>query len=311
MTIKEKDLKNFPNALSKTYKKGTEDEFKVYFINVLEAKLICSNGFCISLATEWIENPKDDYEKQDCELKAFGRLAKKLKKNFPRLPICITADGLYSNNTGFNICKKHGWEFIFTFQDGNLKSVWDEVERLAPTEVDNYKCISSFEKVKNKENKIITKQSLTCLIWTINIVYKNHLLNIIQGFKTTGECLINKFTYISSLNITTNTAEEIYNSGRARFGIENNGFNTQKNLGYNISHKYSRTSELAMKNYYSCIQIAHMINQFIEQKIFLEGRETMKYIWNMIRSFFALIVLPVGSTSAIDSQKKVFSAQYG
>jgi hypothetical protein len=68
-----------------------------YFHNVLEAKLITPNGFSISIATEWIENPQGEYDKQDCELKAFKRLAAKLKKPFPRLPICITADGLYPN----------------------------------------------------------------------------------------------------------------------------------------------------------------------------------------------------------------------
>ena len=34
-----------------------------YFHNVLEAKLVCENGFCISLATEWIEN-EENYNKR-------------------------------------------------------------------------------------------------------------------------------------------------------------------------------------------------------------------------------------------------------
>ena len=54
------------------------------------------NGFSISLMSEWIENPADQvYDKQDCERKAFTRLATHLKQAFPRLPILILADGLY------------------------------------------------------------------------------------------------------------------------------------------------------------------------------------------------------------------------
>ncbi|CAK0777267.1 hypothetical protein CCP4SC76_6300002 [Gammaproteobacteria bacterium] len=53
-----------------------------YFHNVLEAKLITTNGFAISLATEWIVNPAGEYEKQDCERKAFVRLAAKLKQHY-------------------------------------------------------------------------------------------------------------------------------------------------------------------------------------------------------------------------------------
>ena len=50
-----------------------------YFHNVLEAKLLTPNGLAISIATEWIANV-GEYDKQDCERKAFIRLAAQLKK---------------------------------------------------------------------------------------------------------------------------------------------------------------------------------------------------------------------------------------
>ena len=50
-----------------------------YSHQVLEAKLVCANGFSISLGTQWIENPEGDFDKQDCEAKAFKRLANQLK----------------------------------------------------------------------------------------------------------------------------------------------------------------------------------------------------------------------------------------
>ena len=46
--------KHCDECQSKTSKNGKT----TWFHNVLEAKLICSNGFSISLATEWIEKPK-------------------------------------------------------------------------------------------------------------------------------------------------------------------------------------------------------------------------------------------------------------
>ena len=51
-----------------------------WFHTVLEAKLVTANGFALSLGTEWIENPVGEYDKQDCERKAFVRLAARLKK---------------------------------------------------------------------------------------------------------------------------------------------------------------------------------------------------------------------------------------
>jgi len=77
----------------------------VYYHHVLEAKLITPNGFAFSMMTEFIENPEPDTDKQDCELKAFYRLAERLKKRFPRLPICLALDGLYAGGPPSNSAK--------------------------------------------------------------------------------------------------------------------------------------------------------------------------------------------------------------
>ncbi len=73
-----------------------------FFHSVLEARLVTPNGFSISIATEWIENPEGgEYDKQDCERKGFTRLAATLKKIYPRLPLLILADGLYTPMKAF------------------------------------------------------------------------------------------------------------------------------------------------------------------------------------------------------------------
>ena len=74
------------HCLHRTSKTGKT----TYFHNVLEAKLIAATGFAISLLTEWIVNPAGEYDKQDCERKAFDRLAVQLKQRYPRLPLCLT-----------------------------------------------------------------------------------------------------------------------------------------------------------------------------------------------------------------------------
>jgi hypothetical protein len=65
------------------------DSAVTYLYPVLEAKLVTESGFCISPGTEWIINDNNKaYDKQDCEQKAFKRLAEKLKKDFSRLRSC-------------------------------------------------------------------------------------------------------------------------------------------------------------------------------------------------------------------------------
>ena len=73
-----------------------------------------------------------------------------------------------------------------------------------------------------------------------------------------------------------------------RFKIENEGFNTQKNLGYGLQHKYSRTTNTAMKSYVSLMQIAHLFNQLYElsslAKPMLAGKVTVRYLWKRMLS---------------------------
>lgn len=61
----------------------------------------------------------------------------------------------------------------------------------------------------------------------------------------------------------------INDAGRQRWKIENQGFNTQKNGGYNLEHVYSY-NENAAKCFYICLQIAHIINQLIEHGSLIE-----------------------------------------
>jgi hypothetical protein len=55
-------------------------------------------------------------------------VAAPLKQRYPRLPLCLTADGLYPYQGFFARYQANGWAFIVTFKDGNLPSVWEEVQ---------------------------------------------------------------------------------------------------------------------------------------------------------------------------------------
>lgn len=271
---------------SKTSKKGNT----TYFHHVLEAKLVTHNDMGISVATEWIENKAGgDYEKQDCEQKAFARLALRLKKMFPRLPLVILADGLYPNQTIFKICRKNGWDFIFTFKDGNLPSIHKELELLPPSSA-------------NYGERILAKQGIKktqVYTWENGLEYNGFLLSVITCKETKyhikksekKEPETRVFTHITNIEITKNNNFAISDSGRLRWAIENS-FDYVKNHGYNLGHKYSRVSFVAYKNYYQCMMIAHAINQFVEKSTdFNElkppsSKTSVKFLWERLISFF-------------------------
>ncbi len=121
--------KHCEHCLTRTYNKGTKDEKTVYFHYVLEAKLIIGD-MVLSIASEFIENPSDNFDKQDCELKAFYRLAEKIKKDYPRLPICLIMDSLYANKKVLEICKKNNWKCEIRFESGSIATLAEDFEGL-------------------------------------------------------------------------------------------------------------------------------------------------------------------------------------
>ena len=72
---------------------------------------------------QFIENEKENVSKQDCVLNAAKRLLAKIKKDYPRLPICIQGDALYAAEPLMKLCKKKcHWEYLFTQKSTRQKN---------------------------------------------------------------------------------------------------------------------------------------------------------------------------------------------
>jgi hypothetical protein len=278
-----------------------------YLYPVLEAKLVTETGFCISLATEWIINDSDQpYDKQDCELKAFKRLAQKLKKAFPRLPVCLLADALYANDPVMRICEDNEWKYIITLKEGSLPALQDCLGDDPPSQRNSF----VYHPVCTVKNTTITQQ----FYWVEDLLHKKHTLHYLQcketiGHKTTDEKVTTNFVRITNLGVNKATVKNLSKSGRLRWKIENEGFNEEKNNGYAMEHLYSRDSFNALQNYYQSMLIAHLLNQLVEHGCKLQEllkrftKLTLKYLWQQFLCTMKCQVLCEQTLIAIDSQK--------
>ena len=285
-------------CLSRTSKNGVS----TYLHSVLEAKLVTSNGLSISLATEWLQNEEksESFKKQDCELEAFKRLAEKIKKFFPRLPICIVADSLYPNSQFMGICKEMNWDYIVTLKDGCLKAL----QRVAAIK---YLVSGVLEENEGSENQKI----LRSYRWMGDLNHSGHPLHYVECSEqivdvNTGEMSQTRFVHITNIEVNALNVIHISKTGRQRWKIENEGFNVQKNQGYNLSHKYSRVSFQALKNYYQCLQIAHMINQLTEHSLTIKElldktkKSTIKHFYKIVIGLLTFIDLDIEDLEKID-----------
>lgn len=233
---------------NKTDKKG--EKYQEYSTYVLEAKLVAGD-MVFSIGTEFVENKKDiekmsksnsEKAKQDCEINAFKRLAKRIKENYPRLNIIISGDALYSKVSIIDVCKENDWKYIIRFKEGTIPSLYGDFEGL----------VKQYNESKKREYDIAT-----------NMEYKGRKMNVIR-YKCNKAEQETEFTYITDLPVNNKNIEETICLGRKRWKIENEGFNVQKKGTFDIGHLYSK-NQIAIKVHYLLIQIAHTIRQLLEK----------------------------------------------
>ncbi len=246
----------------KTDKKGKE--YQEYSTYVLEAKLVVGD-MVFSIGSEFVENVEkrnmsNEKEKQDCEIEAFKRLAKKLKKEYPKLKILLSGDALYACKPVMDICKESGWKYIIRFKEGAIPTLYKEYEAVVE---------------KGNESKKANYEFVT------GLEYQEEKVNII---KYTEQKTNTEFRYITDLPISNKNIESSINIGRKRWKIENEGFNIQKNGTFDIGHLYSK-NQTAIKVHYIMIQIAHIIRQLFEKgsKAIKELKLIIKEISQMLK----------------------------
>lgn len=232
-------------CLYRVYNRGTEKEYTEYYYYVLEAKLYLHKNIYVSIMTEFVENSDSEAEKQDCEIKAAKRLMERMKERFPMLPICISADSLYACESMVEMCKNYHWAYMIRYKKGSIPSIYEEYQSLRQLE-HNYREYQT--------------EGLRCWYDHVNgIEYRGHLVNVLEYGDSEGKA----FCFLTNLPITEKNRKDLLEDGRRRWGIENQGFNTQKRQGYALEHLFSRNYQ-AVKNHYLLIQIGHMISQILE-----------------------------------------------
>jgi hypothetical protein len=247
-----------PQCLTQKHPSGAV----AYLHPVLEAKLVTATGLAVSLATQFIENPPGrtptDYQehKQDCELKAFARLAPQLKAAFPQLRLCLNFDSLYGCGPVFALCQKYHWHFVVTFKEGRTPALWQEFQALLKLSPHHQITTTLPDKTRRVYRWVpdLRYRDSEQRDWTLGAILCEETAP--TGTKTTFAWLTNHAVHRDSV---IPIADQV---GRLRSKIENEGFNVQKNSGLNLEHVFSQNWDHA-KAYYYLLQLGHLLMQLL------------------------------------------------
>ncbi len=253
-----------------------------YFPCVLVAKIVTPIGLVIPPAFEFIENPEGKYDKQDCELKAWRRLYKKIRTLYPRLKINLVADGIYAEEQTFKDCEDANWNYIIVLKDDKLPTV----SRQLPSSSSG-----AWTGIRTIETTNADKEPITRTVrFKTPVRYHGEIVHVIEieDINKKGERdYYNK--WVTNVKPHRDNALDLAQTGRLRWKIENEGINTQKNGGYEMEHGYG-LKENAWKNYYLILQISQLLNDLVRfgdflQKTIGNPKATFLAVFGTMRNF--------------------------
>ena len=171
------------------------------------------------------------------------------------------ADGLYPYEGFFIICETNRWAYLVTFKDGNLPTVWEDVLALKPLQANNRHTEIAYSSDGNKKT-----EQLFC--WVDQIDYKGHKVNWQECCETVtttqknpdGSVVVIKieekhFVHITDLPLNKKNIAASSYTGRLRWKIENEGFNTLKNGGYGLTAIKLRKNHLKTMFFLSFMEV--------------------------------------------------------
>jgi hypothetical protein len=271
-------------CLMKTSKK---DGITRYHHQILQGTLVHPDRReVIPLAPEFIRNG-DGTGKQDCERLAGKRLVQKIKQDHPHLPITIAGDSLYSNTPFLRELKECGFSYLLVAKPADHKSLYRDITGLRTGGLLD----TSQQREKNGRDYVyewVNGVDLTAGADSPQVNFCS--LTIQRKGKVTY-----KNGWITDIELTKNNIEEVVRGGRARWKIENEGFNTLKNHGYHLEHNFGHGTNNLSETFFLLNLLAFFFHQIfqISDGLYQETRSRFsarKEFWNCIRSTFRLFI---------------------
>jgi hypothetical protein len=232
-------------------KKEHKDGSITYYHQMLGACIVHpEKSNVIPLCPETIQN-SDGSEKNDCERNAAKRFIENFKREHPHLKVIVIADGIASNAPYICLLEENQMDYILGAKPGDHKFLFDLADASENT----------------KDYEILDEKGVLHQFRYINDVPLNksnqHVrVNFLEYMQTDSKGKETLFSWVTNIEINQDNVFTLMRGGRARWKIENETFNTLKNLGYNFEHNYGHG-----KKYLSTILCLLMLLAFLIDQV--------------------------------------------
>ena len=271
-----------PCCLKKTHKDGS----CTYHHNMLCVALVHPNKRETFILNVEPMVQQDGVLKNDCERNAAKRLQKNMKLDYSNYQkeynFLFVEDALYANAPHIQELRSNGFNYILNVKPDSHKTLFAQIE--------GKRRRNELKRHKIDKNGITHEFEYANNVLLCNAA-PNVRVNFVQYRQTDKNGKTTTFTWITDIVLASNKLFNIMQAGRARWKIENETFNTLKNLGYKFEHNYGHGKDHLSTLFAYLMLYAFYLDQLIQVccHIFKEIQQlvtTKIRIWSAIKALF-------------------------
>jgi len=231
---------------------------------------------------------QDGKTKNDCESNAAKRLLPSIREALPELKFIVLQDAIGADAPNIRMIKNQGYSFIITVTADDQVSLYNEVQE-------------RFCRGEGDEFEETGKDGITRGYRFINEVALNKsnpdvLVNYLDYWEVRDGKQIYAHQWITDIELTRENVNPVMRAGRARWKVENETFNTLKNLGYNLEHNYGHGKKYLATVFATLMMLAFLVDQVQEHvcMLFKAARNAFysrKALWEEMRALFRCFFL--------------------
>lgn len=268
-----------PDCCIKTHKDGREE----YYHQMLAAVLVHPDKNTVLPFFPEAITKQDGSKKNDCEHNASKRLIPQLRQNFPRLEMILLQDALSCNAPHIRLLKSNGYSFIITAKARSSSLLLNTV-------------LDGLANGSTQELAGTTSKKLRCGYRYANDIPLNHAnqdvrVNYIDYWEERPDGTTFIYDCVTDIPLTADNVADVVRAGRSRWKVENETFNTLKNLGYNLEHNYGHGKQNLSTVFATLMMLAFLIDQIQEAccQYFQAARTRLQSriaLWEKMRGMF-------------------------
>lgn len=261
-----------------------------YRHTVVSATLVKAGSHrVLPLDVEEVRN-SDGQDKQDCELNAAKRLLSRLRQEHPQLPLILGGDDLYCHEPFIAQLRELRLHHVFVCKPLSHLELYawvEDMERLGGCEKGQWQegpaCRRRFFTYRIARSVPLTAARR---VWGTLVEVWEH--------DRRGQQLYHN-AWFTDMEVTADNVAAIVRIGRARWKIENEQFNVQKNHGYALEHNYGHGQQTLSMVFYLLNLLAFIAHMILERGDRLYQRCLMtpsrRELWHTLRTAMHMMLV--------------------